>query len=178
MEMESEIPLETKLALLMYGELAAKRSNLLNDTIAAVESINLVKPFFYLNEINQAEQHFISLQKETLYVERLLHEPEELLSEVLSSQLGPGLHRLIQDEWKELDFRKKLRVFVEFEKYDEGKREALDGNSRVFTLLDHLERRISDKRAVVNLNRATIFSFIAIFISVITLTVVVILHFI
>lgn len=164
-----------QLASLMYVQLGVARSNLVNDIIADVESINLIKPFFSFNKINEVEEHFISLQKETLYLERLLHEPEELLSKVLSSEMGPGLHECIQEEWKELDFGKKLLVFGAFEIQDEGKREALDGNSRIFTLLEHLERRISDKRSAVNSNRTLTISLAAICIAVISLIVVIVL---
>jgi hypothetical protein len=49
---------------------------------------------------------------------------------------------------------------------------------RLSRLLEHLERRISDKRASVNFNRATMLSLIAISISLLTLIVIVILYFI
>jgi|GEM_PF-4943275 len=157
--MESGPPFHIEI-FVRLSERQIKLINGISDTIKAINSIN---SRFSLKEIDKVEQQFVNLQEEATFLEQVYYKPSVLFTDQEEDQFSKNKER-------EAHF---LREYMTMNKAD-----ALARSQSIFRLLEHVERRISDRRASANSNRATKYSLTAISISVITLIVVIILHFI
>ena len=151
------------LLIQMTGRLGVRQLVLVQDLTKAIESVNSLNPILSLKEVNKAEQSFIVLQNRLLDLQECYYSPTKLLTE----EENKILHE---------DERLTTSVLGQFAKMD--KRNYDEWNRRIFALLEHLERRASDRRSVVYLNRTLAVSIAAISISLISLIVIIALHFI
>jgi hypothetical protein len=148
------VALEEDLFIQLTGRLGAQQIKLVEDITEAIERINLLNPIFFLKQVDKEGQSLTSLQKRALVLQQCFYEPSKLLTE-------EGKKRLNGNEQIE------IRVLGKFAMMD--KRNYDEWNRRIFTLLEHFERRLTDKRSAVNFSRTVIISLIAICIAIISL---------
>jgi hypothetical protein len=150
-------------AVQIHLKLGQKQSELINDITEEIKNVNSLSPGLRQKKICESGQNFISLQEGAIELQKAFYEPFGLLSTEEKENLPTSVEEI-------------AIIVARFVGMD--RRDLEERDMRIFRLLEHLERRISDKRTSVNVNRATMFSLIAISISAITLIVVVILQFI
>jgi len=145
-----------KFFLTATDRLTKPRLELADKITKAIDDVNSLNSYLCLNRIDKAESNFISLQKEAIKFQLTGNSIFEFLDE----NEKESFNRLN----KEASFR-TVGHFMGMIRH--VKREHRTN----FMLLEHLERRLSDKRSRVHFNRAMILSLIAISISVISLII-------
>jgi hypothetical protein len=148
------VALEEDLFIQLTGRLGAQQIVLVKDITEAIERINSLNPVFFLKEVDKEGQNLTSLQKRALVLQQCFYEPNRLLTEEEKKRLN-GNEQM------------EIRVLGKFATMD--KRNYEEWNRRIFTLLEHFERRLADKRSAVNFNRTVIISLISICIAIISL---------
>jgi len=159
---QSVNPIEN-LVIQITGRFGVRQLTMVDEITKVIVGVNSLRSRLSLRELDKEENSFIELQRRALELQQCFYEPAKLLTE---------------DEKKQIDKDEKIKTEVlgRFAMMD--KRNYEEWNRRIFALLDHLERRISDKRSVINFNRTVEISAVAICISGLSIMVVVILHFI
>ena len=141
------------LYLRAYIRLTQQQTELMGKIHDTIKSVNSVNPLFHLSEIDRMEQQFIALQEDAIRIERLNDQPLEFLTPQEKANLSNG------------QIMELMGGFIT--KIDN--KQALVLSERIFTLLEHLERRISDKRSRVYFYRMAAVGLIAIVISLVSL---------
>lgn len=152
--MESPPPFHFEIFVRLF-ERQIKLLNGINDTIKAINSIN---SRFSFKELDKVEQQFVNLQEEATFLEQVYYKPSVLFTDQEEDQFS-------KNKEQEAQF---LHEYMKINKAD-----ALARSQSIFRLFEHLERRISDKRAAVNFHRTAMLSLIAISVSVIAIVVAV-----
>jgi hypothetical protein len=138
------------LHLEMMAELA-KRQGILMDRISGViRDVTLIKFSLPLKQLdsslNKADYALESLEAEALLLEKSFNEPTLLLSEQQKHELNAN----------QTTATKEIFMFVNKVK-ESG--EATDRRDRIYSLLDRLDRRISDRRSASQFRRTQYFAF-------------------
>ena len=144
------------LDVLLIIRLRAKQSQLMNDISAAMKDINSVKPFLRSHEIDEVEHKLASFQQEVTRLVTLVDKPSGLLTDKEESEIK-------KDE---------ASMHTAFYRFARMTTSAEPAERRIFALLEHLERRISDKRVIVNFNRTMMIGLAAIVIAIISVVLV------
>ncbi len=138
---------ELSLPMKMLLQLGVRQIKLHTDIVSAIKETNSAKAHLLTAKLNRLESTIIGLEDEAAVQETFFEHPVELLPE---------------HEKKELEgnTRKLTEIIVEFSGMTGG--ETTERRKRIYTLLEHLERRVAEKRATVNYYRALSISVLAV----------------
>ncbi len=152
MKGKEELPLPMK----MFVQLGVRQNKLHNNIISAIKETNSAKAHLLSAKLNRLASTIVELEDEAAIQETFFENPAELLPEGERKEL-------------ERDHAKLGKIVVEFS-HMIGE-ETTKRRKRIYTLLEHLERRVTDKKAAVNYNRTLLISLLAIIIAIISIII-------
>ena len=140
----------------MFVKLGVRQNRLHAEIISAIKETNSTNAHLMSSKLNRLESTIVKLEDEAAVLETFFEHPAELLPE---------------DEKKELETntRELTKIVVEFSRMIGG--ETTERRKRIYTLLEHLEKRAADKRATVNFNRTLFVSLLAVIIAITSIVI-------
>ena len=153
--MEGRPPLSVE----MFSRMALKQMTLIEEMQKVMKDINSIKPRFRINSIDKIDSKLGLFQDEALKLDRLTDHPDSLL----------------EGDKEMEEIKKNPLIRYEFQQFMLGGQLAL-GRARIFTLLEHIEKRISGKKEAIYFNRTLGLSFVAIILVLISIVVSIVLN--
>ncbi len=143
------------LGMEMFALLNVKQMKLVLVLVEVMKELNVVRPFLWSRRLNRLESKNMGLQEQVLELETCVDNPVRLLPDTRRAEV-------------ESDMRRLTEASVEFLRH---LGESSERRKRIYTLLEHLERRTAEKRNTVNFNRTLLVSFAAIAVAVASIVV-------
>lgn len=143
----------------MFVKLGVRQINLIKNVVTAIKDTNTVHERLWPTKLNNLESTLIGLEEEASALEMFFEEPAGLLTDEQRKELEKNITQM-------------GIIITQFSQMSKG--EADERRKRIYTLLEHLERRIAEKKNVVNYNRTILISLTAILIAIVSITIAVI----
>ncbi|MFC1999697.1 hypothetical protein ACFLXE_02930 [Chloroflexota bacterium] len=141
----------------LFVKLGLRQSQLLQAITSTLKELSTVKPGIRLKGLDNFECRIASHQEEAALLETAFDQPDTLLTEAEKRELQQsGVHQA-----------SLMASFCDMVRHGLPEERRV----RILSLLEHLERRLSDKKTVVNFNRAMTLSTAAFIVAVISLIV-------
>ena len=150
MEQENRQP--PKQLTQIFTEIADRQGTLMENIIAAAKETNLVKSYIRFNKVRKVVDKLVSFREEVMQLEMIFDQPRKYL------QSYKDIEKMEKDPTVLLRLDYGVSQML-------SKGQLADRRVRIFTLLEDLEREVSDKKSEIQFNRAIIVSLIAVAIS-------------
>lgn len=158
--MNKETSSEISLSAIMFARMGARQIKLIEKIGDTIKDANSLKPRLRLSSLDVTDSSLAILQDDAIALDKMFDQPGELL--------------LNKEEITQVD-KNPFIMFDFLRRASQG--QLVMGRMRIFSLLEHLERRLASKRESVYINRTLLLSSTVIILVLISLVVTITLAF-